>query len=232
MADSMQSGHWSRRRTLAVSGAALLLLYIGLLWATGGRATAAPTLAQQSAPPPQPTSQATPEGKGESLSPTLLAEFDRLASNNDEAATDSFGESEQTTSGVVSTMTLSLLLIVGAIYAGVWLYKRQTASGPAGGLLLGGRLLAVQESQTIGPNQKLHLVRMGDELLLIGATEQNISFLARYDGEVADSSFAGHLQSATLPGSPVTNSGLDLNEGLQRLRELGRSTLRGGGGDD
>jgi len=97
--------------------------------------------------------------------------------------------------------------------------------------LLGGRLLSVQESQSIGPNQKLHLVRMGNELLLIGATEQNISFLARYDGDVTSDSFADHLQSAITPESEQSSSGLDLNDGLRRLRGVNRSGMRGGSND-
>lgn len=239
LASGMDRHKWSRRRTLAMSAAVLLALYVSLLWATGGNAATAPqaegpTLPAlpQPAVPPQPATEPTPAASADgAVSPALLAEFDRLASNQGAVATDGFGESAQNPSGIVGTMTLSLLLILGAVYAGVWLYKRRGTPSGTDGLLPDGRLLAVQESQSIGPNQKLHLVRMGDELLLIAATEQNITFLARYDGETANDSFADHLRSAITPGSGQKSAGLDLNEGLQRLRGYTRSGIRGGGDD-
>ena len=160
-----------------------------------------------------------------------MAEFDRLASNDGKVVREEFGADTQSPTGLVGTMVFSLLLIVVVIYGGVWLYKRSTAQARMNGLLADGRLLAVQESQTIGPNQKLHLVRMGDELLLIGATDQNISFLARYDGEQTNDSFADHLQTAVTSGSGQKGSSPDLSEGLQRLRDLSRSGFRGGSND-
>jgi len=225
LAQQIRQRRWSRRRTLAVTGLALLLLYAGLLSAVQGRAIAAPpqaAVAPQSAPTPQPAPAQADES---SVSPALLAELERLQGGG---AIDSraFGPESAEQNNPAGTLLFSLLLIAGAVYGGVWLYKRY--SGNLTAAQSGGRLLAVQESQAIGPNQKLHLVRLGDELLLIGATEQNISFLARFDGDANDASFAEHLHSAI---GPESSSGLDLSEGLQRLRELARSGKREGGDD-
>ncbi|MBX3052716.1 MAG: flagellar biosynthetic protein FliO [Caldilineaceae bacterium] len=226
---------WSRSRTLAVSGGVLFLLYAVLLYGLPGKATAAPLSSGpglSTQPQSQPAPTVTPEAADEGVvSPALLAEFDRLADKDGAAVREELGGESTESSNLPSTMIFSLLLIVAAIYGGVWLYKRYGRPGSGEGLLAGGRLLAVQESQSIGPNQKLHLVRMGDEVLLIGATDQNISFLARYDGEVASSSFADQLRSAVTPESGAVGNSLDLNEGLQRLRGLGRSDRQGGSHD-
>jgi len=227
---------WSRRRTLIMAAGTLLLLYAGLLFGLRGDAQAAPSstisalsVAPQAAPTPTPAQEAgdSPQEDG-AVSPVLLSEFDRLSGNQGEIVREEADVDAQNTPSVVSTLFFYLLLIVVAIYGGVWLYKRYTMSTNAGGLLAGGRLLAVQESQSIGPNQKLHLVRMGNELLLIGATEQNISFLARYDGEVANDSFADHLQSAITPDSGQSGVSMDMGDRLRQLRNLNQSGFRGG----
>lgn len=232
LARRMRQRRWSRRRTLAVTGLALLLLYTGLISATQGRAVAAPPREAAALPAlpqnaPTATPQPTPaQADDSSVSPTLLAELERLQGSGGAIDRQEFGAIRAEQNNLAGTLLFSLLLIAGAVYGGVWLYKRYGGNGS--GVQVGGRLLAVQESHAIGPNQKLHLVRMGDELLLIGATEQNISFLARFDGDPAEASFAEHLHSAV---GPESRSGLDLNEGLQRLRGLTRPDKRGGGND-
>lgn len=227
---------WSRQRTLISAASVLLLLYVGLLFALPDDAQAAPpsalpalSVAPQAAPTQTPTDGAgdTPPADG-GVSPVLLAEFDRLAGNQGESVRQESSEESQSTPSMVSTLFFYLVLIVATIYGGVWLYKRYTMSANPGGLLVGGRLLAIQESQSIGPNQKLHLVRMGNELLLIGATEQNISFLARYDGDVANDSFAEHLQSAITPDGGQSSAGMDMGDRLRQLRNLNQSGFRGG----
>lgn len=240
LAKQIRQRRWSPKRTLLLAGATLLLLYAGLLAAMPTDAAAArpasdtaPVAPQQAEPTAiaeqresDPEEGVLAEG---AVSPGLLAEFDRLAADSEPAAQEQFGGDTPGQSGAVSTIFASLLLIVAAIYGGVWLYRRYTGGGAQGGLAVGGGLLAVQESHAIGPNQKLHLVRVGEELLLIGATDQSISFLARCDGQQADSGgFSSHLQNAM---STEQSSGLDLSEGLQRLRSLSNSGFRGGGDD-
>jgi len=220
---------WSRGRTLATAAGALLILYAGLLFAMHSNAAAAARADSPTGPTsPQTASTPAPDNTGDgSVSPTFLAEFDRLANNDGVAVREEFGADAQNPTGMMGTLAFSLLLIVALIYGGVWLYKRLMIQARGQQLPGGGPLLSVQESQAIGPNQKLHLVRMGDELLLIGATDQNISFLARYDGEQTNDSFADHLQTALAPDRGQKSS-LDLHEGLQRLRDLSRSGFRGG----
>lgn len=227
LAQQIRQRRWSPKRTLLLAGAALLLLYAGLLAAMPTDAAAARPVADN-APAALRQAEPTPAAEAGDVSPALLAEFDRLAADSEPAAQEQFGAENPGQSGAVSTIFASLLLIVAAIYGGVWLYRRY-AGGAQGGVAVGGGMLAVQESHAIGPNQKLHLVRVGEELLLIGATDQSISFLARCDGEQTDSGgFSSHLQSAM---TTEQSSGLDLSEGLQRLRNLSNAGFRGGSDD-
>lgn len=227
----------SPKRTLLVAGAVLVLLYAGLLAALPADA-AVPAVGASEATQPlpaqfqtQPTPVAPPDretARDEAVSPGLLAEYDRLAAGSDPFDAEESPAAPTDQSNAISTIFAGLFLIVAAIYGGVWLYKRY-GSGQGSGLAVGGQMLAVQESHAIGPHQKLHLVRVGDELLLIGATDQSISFLARYDGEVVgNTGFAGHLQNAM---ATEKSRGLDLSEGLQRLRNLSNSGFRGGSDD-
>jgi len=100
--------------------------------------------------------------------------------------------------GVVIKMVAVLLLIVGgAIILRRWQTRR-------GGLT--GRRMRLVESVRLSPKQALHLVRVGDRCVLIGATDQQISMLSEIsleEGEktlasaTAQTSFGDLLQVAT-----------------------------------
>jgi flagellar biosynthetic protein FliO len=77
--------------------------------------------------------------------------------------------------GVVIKVVAVLMLIIGC---GVVLRRWQTRRG---GLL--GRQMRVVESIRLSPKQAIHLVKVGDHTVLIGATDQNISMLSEVDFE-------------------------------------------------
>lgn len=174
----------------------------------------------------------------QTLSNSFLAEYDRIAAEENVPERVEAPQSATETSSLVGTFALSLLLIAGLIYGVVWGLRRLGGRQDGSALLLGSHMLAVQESQDLGPNQKLHLVRMGDELLLLGATEQNISCLARYAADQAPETFAEHLQAATKTADPSgqTATGLEnpieppsdlFQERMQQLRQLQQAGRKG-----
>ncbi|WP_051207399.1 flagellar biosynthetic protein FliO [Saccharospirillum impatiens] len=72
---------------------------------------------------------------------------------------------------------LTLLFIVGLIFACGWLVRRM-----AGGSGFNNRHIKVLSVMPLGTREKLMLIKAADETLLIGVTSQSISTLHRYDG--------------------------------------------------
>lgn len=72
---------------------------------------------------------------------------------------------------------LTLLFIVGLIFACGWLVRRM-----AGGSGFNHRHIKVLSVMPLGTREKLMLIKAADETLLIGVTAQSISTLHRFDG--------------------------------------------------
>ena len=72
---------------------------------------------------------------------------------------------------------LTLLFIVGLIFACGWLVRRM-----AGGSGFNNRHIKVLSVMPLGTREKLMLIKAADETLLIGVTAQSISTLHRFDG--------------------------------------------------
>jgi flagellar biosynthetic protein FliO len=73
-----------------------------------------------------------------------------------------------------------VVLVIGVLYAGMKRAQR--------GKLPGGRAsgtVKVVETTQLGPGRNLHLVHIGDRVLLVGATEHGITLLQGYDREEA-----------------------------------------------
>ena len=82
-------------------------------------------------------------------------------------------------------LILGLALVVGLIIAVWYVLKRvQRSRFPAAEPDATG-LIGVMATTPLGPNRALHLVRVGDEVVLVGATEQSLQAIARLDGETA-----------------------------------------------
>jgi flagellar protein FliO/FliZ len=76
---------------------------------------------------------------------------------------------------------VGLAVVLGVIYGVYWLLK-SAARGKAG---RGDERIGVIATTPLAPNRSLHLVRAGDELILVGATEQSITPLRVYTAEEA-----------------------------------------------
>lgn len=220
-------GKLTRTQTGLVALATLALLY-AVLWTVVDQPT--PVASAQEVPQVA-TPSATSPTDDSSLSSTFLSEYDRLAGASSTSATNADAETASAPASTLNTIFFSLLFVAGMAYVGVWGYKQYVIRQKGLPTALGGKRLSVQETQALGPNQRLHLVRLGDEVLLIGATEHTITCLARYGTEQADETFADHLATATkqtpVP-TPSVPQPLSLQESLDSLRKVQH---RQGGGD-
>lgn len=90
---------------------------------------------------------------------------------------------QQASSGVLSSgsgsyfkLTLTLLFIVGLIFACGWLVRRM-----AGGTSFNNRHIKVLSVMPLGTREKLMVVKAFDDYLLLGVTTNNINTLHRFD---------------------------------------------------
>jgi flagellar biosynthetic protein FliO len=99
---------------------------------------------------------------------------------------------------VLGGLALKLGLVLLLIYATIWLLRRYLGR-PAGAAAATGALRLLQ-SLPLGQQQYVHLIEVGDRLLVVGATPQHLTLL----GEIDDSATAGELrlQAGRRPGAP------------------------------
>ena len=88
-------------------------------------------------------------------------------------------------SAFVKLMVVLLLIVGSSIVARRWFQPGLNGKS--------ARQMQLVETVRLSPKQTLHLVRIGDQQMVIGATDQNISLLASFDGE-ADSVPVSGLQ--------------------------------------
>lgn len=74
--------------------------------------------------------------------------------------------------GQLAQMVLGLLLVVGLIFFLAWLLRRMQGAAPKG-----GQVIEVIGSRAIGPRDRLLLVQVGKEQILIGHTPGSIEAL-------------------------------------------------------
>lgn len=79
--------------------------------------------------------------------------------------------------GLVLRLALVLGVIWGAVAAMRWYVRRTQGVGSRGALAA----LEVLETHALGPNRALHLVRLGDRAVLVGATPERITSLMTVD---------------------------------------------------
>lgn len=87
--------------------------------------------------------------------------------------------------GTLMRLIFGLALVVGLIFA-VWhvLRRVQRSRYPSVEPDVSG-LIGVVATTPLGPNRALHLVRVGEEVVLVGATEQSVQAVARLDAATA-----------------------------------------------
>jgi flagellar biosynthetic protein FliO len=164
-----------RRRPLLAAGAIVLVAALALALPHGG---AEDRSAAQALPPAAPT-----EARSFAGDAALLQQAERPAAST--LASDS---------GLGATLLdvgLKLALTIGVLYLTLFLVRKY--SGRLGGRRPAGNL-AIVETVRLGQNGALHLVRVGDRHLLIGATATQISLLGD----------AGNLAVAAPLDTPVT----------------------------
>ncbi|MDH4581024.1 flagellar biosynthetic protein FliO [Pseudomonas sp. BN415] len=92
-------------------------------------------------------------------------------------------------------LALGLLLVVGLIFLLAWLLRRVQQLGPRG-----GQVIKLVASQALGPRDRLVLVQVGGEQILLGLSAGRITPLhvlnepvPQADAEVASPEFAQRL---------------------------------------
>lgn len=117
--------------------------------------TAGPALAQAATAPVDPETLPIPEG---SATPTSLT-----------------GEG----GGTLLRLAIGLVVVVGLIAAVWFVMKRVQRSRYPALEERGPALIDVVTTTALGPNRSLHLVRVGEELVLVGSTDHSVTGLAR-----------------------------------------------------
>ena len=111
------------------------------------------------------------------------------------------------TSGAVARTIVGLAIVLAVVYGLYWLLKSTAKSRAA----QSDERIAVVATTTLAPNRALHLIRSGDELILVGATEQSVTPIRVYSAEEAramDIELAAAAQLAHPPGRPPAPTGV------------------------
>jgi flagellar biosynthetic protein FliO len=103
--------------------------------------------------------------------------FDKADKDAAEKKKDSGG------SGSMLRMLFGLVVVLGAIYGIHWLLKKWGASRLQGVAGTSG-VIDVVATTTLAQGRALHLVRVGGELVLVGATDQSITRIGEVDATV------------------------------------------------
>lgn len=83
----------------------------------------------------------------------------------------------------ILSMLFSLLTVLAVVVLLAWLWRRMMP-----GAVQANRMMRVLSTQHIGSKEKLMLLHVADEVLLLGVTSQQISTLARFPETQFDSS--------------------------------------------
>jgi flagellar protein FliO/FliZ len=107
----------------------------------------------------------------------------------------SSGVGTASASGAVVRTIVGLAIVLAVVYGLYWLLRSaaRARSGQADGRI------EVVATTTLAPNRSLHLIRAGDELILVGAAEQSVTPIRVYS---ADEVQAMELQLATAAQLP------------------------------
>ena len=75
--------------------------------------------------------------------------------------------------GQLTQLVFGLLLVLGLIFFLAWLLRRVQQAGPAGK----GQVIEIVGSRALGPRDRLMLVQVGNEQILLGLSPGNITAL-------------------------------------------------------
>lgn len=85
--------------------------------------------------------------------------------------------------GAVGRMLFGLVFVLGLIYAVHWLLKKYGSSKTGLSAIGAAGVIDVLATTPLAADRALHLVRVGDEVVLIGATSQSVTHLRTLTGE-------------------------------------------------
>jgi flagellar biosynthetic protein FliO len=125
----------------------------------------------------------------------------------------------------VIRMLFGLAIVVAVIYAIYWVLKR--ASKKSKGAIKSDGGMVVLSTTALAPSRALHLVQVGEELVLVGSAEQSVTPIRVYSAEEVRR--LGFEVGATAPLQPFTpaEDRSRSSFGVNFLEELKRRTVRG-----
>jgi len=105
------------------------------------------------------------------IAATLMLPLSVLAA--EPAATTTATASGSGMAGQLAQLVLGLLLVLGLIFFLAWLLRRVQQAGPAGK----GQVIDIVGSRALGPRDRLVLVQVGNEQILLGLSPGTITAL-------------------------------------------------------
>jgi flagellar protein FliO/FliZ len=134
------------------------------------------------------------------LTPAVAAAADGEQTSLDlgEAAKAAPAEHVGASGGSIVRTIVGLAVVIGVIYGLTWVLKQVKANKTSGAAGSGLETIA---TLPLGQNRSLHLVRAGDELVLVGAGEHGVTPIRTYTAEEARA--LGLLPPEQLPAGPM-----------------------------
>lgn len=129
------------------------------------------------------------------------------------------GAAQAGSSGSFVRMIVGLAIVLAVIYGIYWLakaYRKAKLRGHTDGRM------EVVATTVLGPNRSVHMIRVGDELVLVGAAEHGVTKLRVYDAAEAAKLLplldAAGAQERLQPLRRETSAGTRFARGLDELR--------------
>jgi flagellar protein FliO/FliZ len=144
------------------------------------------------------------------------------------------GESLGSTAGYMLRVILDLAVVCALVWLVVWLLRRFSHKSRILGFLSKWRLgsdsksMRLLETMSLGPARSLHLVEVGDRILVVGSTSASISFIVEIqdpkavEAILAKSGEASEFAEA-LRGDLSGYESKEPGDPAARLRQLARS---------
>jgi flagellar biosynthetic protein FliO len=120
--------------------------------------------------------------------------------------------------GTLARMGIGLLVVLGIIFAVWYVLKRVRSSRYPETDSRGSAMIDVLSTTPLGPNRNLHLVRVGDELIVIGATDHSVNAVARIEADQTEL-FLSDLTAPDARGAFTPSSGSKRNDARFRAPE-------------
>lgn len=108
----------------------------------------------------------------------------------------------------IANLVMAMAVVIGLIFACAWFVKRMT-----GGVSFNNRLIKIKSVISLGVKEKLVIVEVGDNQLLLGVTPNQINILKEFEipidthRETASSPFSDKLKMLLRGSDKWQNSG-------------------------